>query len=89
MVTNEEIDRIESSSDLKFPDNTKVQEEPKDQEKESNGFSFKEAIFGGVASGVAFFSVSKLVNWLGDNVELQDQDEDLEELEDEDQETQN
>ena len=85
MVTNEEIDRIESSSDLKFPENTKVQEEPKDQETESKGFSFKEAIFGGVASGVAFFSVSRLVNWIGDNVELQNQDADLEE--EEDQET--
>ena len=86
MTTKEEIQRIESRSDLKFPNSIKETSEDsttekKDDSKDSGKLTIKKAIVGGAISGLAFFGVTKVTNFMSSKVEEFDAGED-----DEDQE---
>ena len=79
MTTNEEIKRIETSSDLKFPENAKVNNEKDTEKKEETGFSFKNSILGGLASGGVFFGLDKFIRWGTKvvNEEIEDEDQEI------------
>ncbi len=69
--------RIEKSSDLIFPESAKIVSDVINGDLESkSGSGMKSAVLGGIASGIAFFGVTAIV----DRVINNDNDNESEEL---------
>ncbi len=71
----ENMIRIEKSSDLVFPESAKKMPDVINDNLESkSSFDMKGAILGGIASGIAFFGITEVVDRIriGEDEELQE-----------------
>ena len=80
-MNKEDIIRIEKSSDLVFPESSKVSSDVLDVDvlESKSGIDVKGAILGGIASGIAFFGVTAIIDRVrdGNNDEIEEVLEEL------------
>lgn len=85
----EDIEDIESRSDLIFPNSVKETVESSTAEESTedkqDGFNFKNSLLAGLASGAVFFGVDKFIKWGSSQINEIVEDQDQEDLEDEDE----